>query len=183
MKRTVNFFQGMRSGAGDAKKLRDKKMTAFLVLLGVVFVALAAVTGVLFLQNGSLDSDLKALQDYTQDPVVQQKYEELTELQAETASLSSFVALGEAAIAAESGLVFDLDLYNRILLQKPDRVTLTNLSYDAASGVVLNCTTTDNMPPADFAQNLDTSGLFTAVKYSGFSASAEGNVVFQIVCE
>lgn len=184
MKKSVDFFQGMNSDAVmSAKKMRDPKQMGFFILLGVMFVALAAVTGVMFFQNNALEGQCKELEAYTKNPVILQKYDELTALQAESAQLASFVALGEAASAYGDGeIVFDKDMYDRMLLQKPDRVTLTNLMY-TTNGITLNCTTTDNMPPADFAQNLDTSGLFNQVKYSGFSASAEGTVVFQIVCE
>ena len=182
MKR-VDLFEGVRTDTGAADKKSVAKSTGIVIIAFVIAAAAIAFLIVGQITAGAaLDARIASVQTYLDDQSTIDTYTELTGLKTKTDEYSSYNTLisgGKAAVAA--GRLFDAKVYSNITSNKPERVTITDIVYNNDS-VTLSCTTTDNKPPADFAQKLDESGSFTSVKYTGFSQSEDGQVVFTIIC-
>lgn len=79
----------------------------------------------------------------------------------------------------------EADDFHNLDLKKPDDVTINSYGYSNGE-ITISCNTTNQDGASAFAKILSDSGLYTDVKYTGFSSGSSedgaANYTFQLVC-
>lgn len=184
MKKQIDLFRVLESGADKAKQVRlSPAARGLIIIIAVLVIGFAAAAVLVVRDNAALAAERDELGAYVENEQNIAMYDELVQLQSDTGDRIAYISLTQVV----SGMIdatprFDSEVYRVILANKPFSVTLTGIEY--ASGVItLSCVTSDNMPPSDFAQGLDMCGEFENVQYTGFSQMNEGQLQFTIVCQ
>jgi len=76
---------------------------------------------------------------------------------------------------------FDRQIFDTIDSARPTNVTINGVSV-SDNVVSIFCTTSSNIPPAGYAEALDSLPEFETVGYTGFQESGEGLYSFTLTC-
>ncbi len=181
MKKTINMFLSQKTSRQNVKPVNFK----FIAGVGVLAVALGIIMFLYLntLQDGqALEKNINTAESFISNPENIAIISEIEELQLKAQEYDIYSrSITFVNDALSSATQFDSSVYNEIISVKPPRVNFTSLSFDT-NVVAIECTTTDNLPPADFAQDIDNLDIFQGVEYQGFLSSAEQGYVFRIEC-
>lgn len=180
MNKRINLFDALKESDVERSGRRDN--TAFIVALALILVLNLAAASLLLVQKKQLaarDAELTAQLETQEAQKLEQDYAEAE---------STYYFLEEDVAALEmleiyysTQTSFTAKLYNDVTAIKPSNVNVVSFNFSDGAATI-DCTTPDNMPPADYTKALQNSELFTTVEYSGFSTDANGSVIFPIVC-
>lgn len=180
MEKRINLFDSLKETV--ARESGSGQHTGFFITLAVIAALNLAVLGFLLISSQLERQRISALDTKLTEMEADKTSAEYEEASGKLAGLEDdLYALDMLSVFYDAYASFDSKMYNDITAIKPGNVTLESFSYGGGVAT-LNCTTPNDMPPADYTKALQDSGMFTSVHYSGFSTNQFGSVVFPIVC-
>lgn len=179
MKRDINLFYAYE--IENKKPLNKGKIIALGALAAVVLLN-AVVIGVLFITNYMKSQQIEELNTFFSTPVVIEKQLKFAEVERKISVAEHDIKLIQSLkLSLANTPSFKTNMYHIIYSVKPNNVDFVAFSYEN-SRINISCTTSDNLPPADFTKALESTGAFSSVIYRGFSEGSENTVVFPIEC-
>lgn len=179
----LDFFQLMKDRKKEVTTKKD--LLPLAVGMGAVLIV-AGLYSLQTLKNATVEASVQSVQNYVDDVDNQKKYQKAKALQDYVVSLvaynktcNEFIDLIKNTPRLEASDFIDLD---KIV---PANVAIDSYSYE--DGVLsISCTTTQQDGASAFAKTLAGSGLYTDVKYTGFSEATakdgKSAYSFQLVC-
>lgn len=184
LKTDVNLFKALNV----AKPSPVKKISRYTVTFLVVLLILS-INGVLYfyLQRTAWRMDGLILQDtaYVENQENMEQRAHYETLKEDIATLQEAIQSVDSLQASIATMPrFDIAFYNQVMNIKPERVVVSDIIF-TDDLLEIKCTTLDNSPPADYAQALDTSGIFEGISYQGFAVQegqGQQSIIFSIKC-
>ncbi len=178
LKTTVNMFKTQKPPTPKVK-VSGKSLAMPLIVVAAAVLVFGGY-GLVLMQGSSLDAQVATQQAISIGSI--DVTGEGQDLQQQVEEYQWYDTQAAAAQAVLGSVVeFDSGIYASIDSVRPGNVTIEDLAVTDES-VMINCVTTSNAPPADFAEALDTMGIFSSVGYSGFRDAGEGRYEFSLTC-
>ncbi|MDL2236356.1 hypothetical protein LJC56_00770 [Christensenellaceae bacterium OttesenSCG-928-K19] len=174
VKTTINMFQNLNPPRAHA----DGTRRSFALPLAIILIVVAMVSACLyfFFQGRSLDARIAVHTAALANPA----NTESAQTEARQYAIYSST-LSETREALERLTKFDSSILSQMESAQPSSVSITALSV-SNNVVTLDCSSTSNTAPADYAAALDGLGIFASVDYSGFSGTSHENYSFTVSC-
>lgn len=178
MQKDLNLFAVGRGGAGGDRNERTVLLGGLAVLALLVLVFAGVTVGVRVLSSMTR-TQTEQIETYLSGSQVAAARTTLQQSQNVIASLNNYAAAATKAVDELEALpLLDSGVIGQIQAAMPAGVKAITFSYQ--DGVItLNCTGTDQLAPAHFAENLINNTLFTNVNYAGYT-NASGSVAFSV---
>ena len=186
IKNDMDFFEALRLRQQDTKPKGHPVRTALIAVAALALLGLAADWAWnLHLENTELDSGIAETEAYLNDESNISAAGETETVAGQTATLEEYNSqcdlyrgylegtdrLGSGHFDTISGLA-------------PEGTTITLYEY-AEGAVTISCVSDNKDGPAEYAENLTSSGKFADVGYAGFTAVSQGGAVvytYTITC-
>ncbi len=179
----IDFFPLMKEK--KTEKTTKKDLIPLAAGMGIVLI-MAGVYALQSASNLSVEASVQMSQDFINDPENQKLYQRAKALQDYTISLSEYNETCNQYIdVIKNTRRLEADDFHNLDLKKPDDVTINSYGYSNGE-ITISCNTTNQDGASAFAKILSDSGLYTDVKYTGFSSGSSedgaANYTFQLVC-
>ena len=195
----INFFEASRnSGAVQSIKKKNQKKVLVTVFPMVLFVACAAVWGVLFLGYLDTYAELNETTVYTAAMNIDSDYQLALDVEAQVQRLRTDTDnLSRVRQAVDSYPSLSKGLFETLASAENGKVDVLTYSYASSSGTLsLGGKATGISETALFVARLRVSGLFSSLGYAGYAeesteegqaaaedvaaTAAQKNYVFQV---
>ncbi len=180
MKGDINFFSALEAAN---KSARSWQKSSFLIpAVGLALLLVLAVTALGFFFSGhKLERETALLEQAITEPQYAEEYQNVLNAASDLGwDISHNIQVSEAVSLLKNQTRITAGCFHQIDDMAPSGVHI--ISYGVSDNTIgLSCTTANNLPPAEFAQILDGSGLFYEVKYVGFNGTSE-QYTFNIQC-
>lgn len=138
------------------------------IVIGAILIA-GALWGKLLIDNSFIKQDIKAVEQYVNDPQIQARAAEAEELNAEIEDIETILSELENANEAFDYMPrLDSNLIYLILDQRPGTVRVNNISFTGDS-IVLDISGTRIYSVSDYVLRLRRLSYFQEIQYSGYS--------------
>jgi len=180
LKGDINFFSALDEANRSAKQWRQSPLL-IPVTASVLLLILAGASLGFFFMGQKLERETNLLEQTIEEPLYAEEYHNvLNAANGLGFDISHNIQVASAVSFLNDQIKITSSYFHQIDDLAPGDVDI--ISYGVSENTIgLSCTTANNLPPAEFAQILDDSGLFGNVKYIGFSGSAE-KYTFNIQC-
>lgn len=179
----IDFFPLMKEK--KAEKTTKKDLIPLAAGMGLILI----LSGIYALQSSSnmtVEASVQVSQDFINDPENQKLYQKAKALQDYTISLAEYNETCNQYIdVIKNTRRLESNDFNELDAKKPEDVTIKSYGYSNGE-ITISCDTTNQDGASAFAKILSDSGLYTDVKYTGFSSGSSedgsANYTFQLVC-
>lgn len=179
----IDFFPLMKEK--KAEKTTKKDLIPLAAGMGLILI----LSGIYALQSSSnmtVEASVQMSQDFINDPENQKLYQKAKALQDYTISLAEYNKTCNQYIdVIKNTRRLESNDFNELDAKKPEDVTIKSYGYSNGE-ITISCDTTNQDGASAFAKILSDSGLYTDVKYTGFSSGSSedgsANYTFQLVC-
>lgn len=179
----IDFFPLMKEK--KAEKTTKKDLIPLAAGMGLILI----LSGIYALQSSSnmtVEASVQMSQDFINDPENQKLYQKAKALQDYTISLAEYNETCNQYIdVIKNTRRLESNDFNELDAKKPEDVTIKSYGYSNGE-ITISCDTTNQDGASAFAKILSDSGLYTDVKYTGFSSGSSedgsANYTFQLVC-
>lgn len=179
----IDFFPLMKEK--KAEKTTKKDLIPLAAGMGLILI----LSGIYALQSSSnmtVEASVQMSQDFINDPENQKLYQKAKALQYYTISLAEYNETCNQYIdVIKNTRRLESNDFNELDAKKPEDVTIKSYGYSNGE-ITISCDTTNQDGASAFAKILSDSGLYTDVKYTGFSSGSSedgsANYTFQLVC-
>lgn len=179
----IDFFPLMKEK--KVEKTTKKDLIPLAAGMGLILI----LSGIYALQSSSnmtVEASVQVSQDFINDPENQKLYQKAKALQDYTISLAEYNKTCNQYIdVIKNTRRLESNDFNELDAKKPEDVTIKSYGYSNGE-ITISCDTTNQDGASAFAKILSDSGLYTDVKYTGFSSGSSedgsANYTFQLVC-
>lgn len=179
----IDFFPLMKEK--KAEKTTKKDLIPLAAGMGLILI----LSGIYALQSSSnmtVEASVQVSQDFINDPENQKLFQKAKALQDYTISLAEYNETCNQYIdVIKNTRRLESNDFNELDAKKPEDVTIKSYGYSNGE-ITISCDTTNQDGASAFAKILSDSGLYTDVKYTGFSSGSSedgsANYTFQLVC-
>ena len=182
MKTTINLFDQLKATPSSGSTLRISRRFLYILLAALVVVVIFGFYLGQVLSGSSMDAQMQAINEYLNDSSNQQAYTEATVKQETLAQLHAHnQAVQTTQNILKGQLQFGSEIFSLISANKPASVSFESLAFkDRTISIV--CRTSEEIPPANYAETLTRSGSFESVIYEGFSKASDSGYIFTLSC-
>jgi Tfp pilus assembly protein PilN len=181
MQKDLNLFKVYKSSSSKAGGNNFKSV----ILIAISFILIVALAyGVIFYMKFNLQGQIQQIKNDLKVPSVVENQNKLSKESNRNQLMTKYnAALKTAKSSFDASRFIDAELFGKITSAIPADVIMSNITINPQS-INLNCTCTDKLAPAIFAQALSNKDLFVLVTYNGISLNqGKPGYSFNLKCD